>query len=354
MLWHRGAEEDTNESMEQASGVDERRAGPVGHRAPPIGGRGGAFKHEAFLYAGEEEFVAGALSFVAGALQANEPALVAVRDDRAELLREALGDDARRVTLADAVELARNPARLIPAWLRFLEEQAPDRGRGTVIAESIWPGRSAAELSECARYEELLNVAFADGRAWRLVCPYDVAVLDDDAVELARSTHPLLWRHGGTKSSGAYEGADAAQPFEGTLPDPPAGAQTLAFTITGLHALREFVTDAAHRARLSREGTENVRLAVNELASNSIRHGGGAGTLTTWRENGSLICQVSDRGRIREPLVGRLRPAPDQASGRGLWLVNHLCDLVQVRSDDRGSVVRVHMRGGGEGADRRA
>ena len=77
---------------------------------------------------------------------------------------------------------------------------------------------------------------------------------------------------------------------------------------------------------------------------------GGAGTLTTWQEDRALVFQVSDHGHIGERLVGRLRPAPDQASGRGLWLVNHLCDLVQIRSGAHGSVVRVHMWLAGEGA----
>jgi anti-sigma regulatory factor (Ser/Thr protein kinase) len=56
------------------------------------------------------------------------------------------------------------------------------------------------------------------------------------------------------------------------------------------------------------------------------------------------LCEVRDRGRIVEPLVGRLPPPLDRHGGRGLWLVNHLCDLVQIRSTEAGSVVRVHMR----------
>jgi anti-sigma regulatory factor (Ser/Thr protein kinase) len=219
-----------------------------------------------------------------------------------------------------------------------------------MLAESVWPGRSDDELSECARYEALLNVAFRRGRAWRLLCPYDVDALDDEIVELARSTHPLLCLDGSTEASSAYAGADAVRPLEGELREPPVGARALTFTITSLHELREFVTEAAHAARLSSQHTENLRLAVNELASNSVCHGGGAGTLRTWRGNEELVCQVSDHGRIRERMVGRVRPDPDQTSGRGLWLVNHLCDLVQIRSGDHGSVVRVHMRLAGEGA----
>ena len=51
----------------------------------------------------------------------------------------------------------------------------------------------------------------------------------------------------------------------------------------------------------------------------------------------------SDRGRISDPLAGRARPEPTQLSGRGLWIVNQLCDLVQIRSGPGGSVVRIRL-----------
>jgi hypothetical protein len=52
---------------------------------------------------------------------------------------------------------------------------------------------------------------------------------------------------------------------------------------------------------------------------------------------------VRDRGRIDDPLVGRIRPGPEQHRGRGLWLVNQLCDLVQLRTSGNGTIVRMHM-----------
>jgi anti-sigma regulatory factor (Ser/Thr protein kinase) len=329
--------------MEQASGVDERRARPFEDRAAGVLAREQAFSHQALLHAGDDEFAAGAASFATEALRAGEPLMLAVRSEREALLRDALADDARRVMFCDIETLGRNPARLIAAWLRFLDEHG-DCARGvSVLAESVWPGRTRAELSECERYEGLLNVAFKAGRAWRLLCPYDVDALEEDVIAQAYCTHPLLSLRGRSEPSCTYAGADAVHPLEGALPDPPTQAHALAFTITSLHELREFVTDVAHSARLSSERTENLRLAVNELASNSVRHGGGAGTLRTWRADRALVCQVSDHGRMRERLIGRLRPDPGQAGGRGLWLVNQLCDLVQIRSGAHGSVVRVHM-----------
>jgi hypothetical protein len=35
---------------------------------------------------------------------------------------------------------------------------------------------------------------------------------------------------------------------------------------------------------------------------------------------------------------------PEQLHGRGLWVVNQVCDLVQIRSSNAGNVVRLHMR----------
>lgn len=82
-------------------------------------------------------------------------------------------------------------------------------------------------------------------------------------------------------------------------------------------------------------------LVVNEVASNSLLHGGGSGTLRIWQEDGQLVCDVFDAGRFDWPLAGGQCPAPDQEGGRGLWLANQLCDLVQVRSLPGGTVVRL-------------
>jgi anti-sigma regulatory factor (Ser/Thr protein kinase) len=85
-------------------------------------------------------------------------------------------------------------------------------------------------------------------------------------------------------------------------------------------------------------------LCADELAANSLLHGGGDGVLLLWREPDALVCEVSDSGTIADPLVGRASPSVDQLGGRGVWLANQLCDLVQVRSDASGTVVRLHVR----------
>ena len=96
--------------------------------------------------------------------------------------------------------------------------------------------------------------------------------------------------------------------------------------------------DLARKVDLS---VEEKRELLKDLLS--LRHGGGAGTLRIWTRDRALICEIEDTGHIDKPLVGRQRPATDQERGFGLWLVNQMCDLVQVRTFKTGSVVRLHM-----------
>ena len=81
---------------------------------------------------------------------------------------------------------------------------------------------------------------------------------------------------------------------------------------------------------------------MTEVATNSIRHGGGGGTLRIWRQEDALVCEVTDPGHITDPLVGRRTPSPATEAGRGLWLANQLCDLFQVRSGPGGTTIRLH------------
>jgi anti-sigma regulatory factor (Ser/Thr protein kinase) len=304
-----------------------------------------AFHHEALFYRGEDGFLQGTLPFIADALAAEEAMLVAVGEQRAELLRRALGEDAERVRFLDVRELGRNPARLIPAWRKFLAESAAEGRSVRGIGETVWPGRSAAELEECRRYEALLEQAFAGGPSWHLLCPYDLDALDAETIEAARSTHGAVMHEGVSRRNSAYRPLHHAQgPFSGSLPRPPAEREELAFTAHGLGAIRSLVAEQGTRAGLAEISREDLVLAVNELVTNSVQHGGGGGTLRIWREPGALVCEVRDRGFIRDPLAGRLPPPLDQYGGRGLWLVNQLCDLAQIRSSPDGTVVRVRMR----------
>jgi anti-sigma regulatory factor (Ser/Thr protein kinase) len=238
-----------------------------------------------------------------------------------------------------------NPARLIPAWREFAEAHARPGTRIWGVGEPIWAGRSDAELVECQRHELLVNLAFAGAGPLSFLCPYDTGELDARVIADAHRSHPKVARQGASRHSESFCGAEAAAaPFSEPLPEPSGPVRVCGFAAGDLAGVRKLVACHARASGLSPSRGADLVLAVNEVASNSIRHGGGSGTLRIWSEGGALLCEVRDGGRLDDPLAGRRRPGLAAVGGHGLWITNQLCDLVQLRSFADESAVRIHMR----------
>jgi anti-sigma regulatory factor (Ser/Thr protein kinase) len=303
-----------------------------------------AFRHEALFYAGPDDFVAQIAAFISDGAAAGEPALVVVGAEKIDRLRAALGGTPDGVVFADMAEVGSNPARIIPAWRDYVNEHLGAGTRFRGVGEPIWAERSAAELVECQRHESLLNVAFADARDFWLVCPYDTTTLGEDVLDEARRSHEYVSLGTTGQLSQTYSGVEAfAQPFSTPLPLPPREAEVVPVTVESLHGLRQLVARHAADASFDSSQTADLVFVANEIASNSIVHGGGSGLFAIWREQDTVVCETRDTGRITHALVGRERPESAQIGGLGLWLANQLSDLVQIRTHDDGSVVRVRM-----------
>ena len=129
--------------------------------------------------------------------------------------------------------------------------------------------------------------------------------------------------------------------FRSPLSPAPPGADICDFGQADLAGLRSMVARLADQARVDRAAADDLVLAAHELATNSILHGGGVGRLSSWCEPGALVVEISDSGVIEDPLVGRDLLQDYAENGRGVWMANQLCDLVQVRSGPAGTVVRL-------------
>jgi anti-sigma regulatory factor (Ser/Thr protein kinase) len=325
-----------------ATGVFDVGESKVTITSAPSAGTVGGYRHEAFLYSGQPEFLSGTSSFIRRAVSAGDPVLVVVSTAKIGLLRQQLGAEAGHVAFADMADVGDNPARIIALWQAFVQNNA-GAAQLCGIGEPIDPGRSPTELAECQLHEALLNVAFDAVTPLWLLCPYDLEALAADVIDEAQRTHPFVAHGDQRQASSVFELIDPADPFDRTLAPPPAGAASLSFGSGDLRRLRAFVAGHAEQAGLEKEAATGVVLAVSEIASNSIRHGGGHGQLRVWTEGRALVCEVSDRGHITSPLVGRVRPATDAGGGAGLWLANQLCHLVQISSSARGTTVRVYQ-----------
>jgi anti-sigma regulatory factor (Ser/Thr protein kinase) len=299
-----------------------------------------ALAHEALMYEGLDEFLAGTSAFVRQGLDGGESVVVAVPEPRLSALREALGGPTEQLSFVDMEELGRNPARIIPALQHALDANPGKRLRW--VGEPVWPGRRACENVEGERHEALLNVAFADVPV-SILCPYDVGGLDPTVLVGAQRTHPVLHASGRRWDSELYgDPCTVAQAAAHPLDPVPPTADERPID-HDLYRLRHFVRDRAAAAGLAGARLDGLLLAANEAAANTLLHGGGTGVLRIWRDDEDVVCEIADGGRLDDPLAGRRAPDAAQSGGRGLWLMNQLCDLVEIRPRTQGLTIRLHM-----------
>jgi anti-sigma regulatory factor (Ser/Thr protein kinase) len=299
------------------------------------------FVHPALFYRDPAEYIAGTVAFIRDGLATGEPVAVAVPRPRLELIIAELGYDAARTTLIDMGQAGRNPGRIIPSVLRAFADQYP-RQRTRIIGEPIWAERSDAEYPACVQHEALINLAFAD-RPVTILCPYDVSTLSESVLADANTTHPVIMDSSGARASADYDPTVGIAAGNVTLPVRPRCTQ-LIFSADTLRAARRYAMAQARRVGMSERRVLDVELVVSELASNSVIHGGGRGSLWIYPDDGYLVCEVRNAGTIADPLAGRRPVAPEESRGRGLLLVNQLADLVRVHMTADATAIRAYLR----------
>ncbi len=297
--------------------------------------------HLAYFYDEERDYLSYLSAFVTAGLRDAEPVFVAVPGRNAGLLRERLGAESHLLRYGAMAETGRNPARLIPELRAFIDEHPGRRIR--YVSEALWPGRSDAELCEAARHEALVNLAFASA-AVTIVCPYDVSGLAPAVVGWAQRTHPAFLRKGRTQSAADYAGRGVVPAeCDDPLLAPSGDAEVIGYE-TSLREVRDLVSSHGAALGMSADRITNLVIAAGEITANTLRHTRAGGTFWVWHTGEEIICQAQDQGWIEDPLAGRQRRSPED-SGHGLWVVNQVCDLVEIRtSQAAGTIIRLHMR----------
>jgi anti-sigma regulatory factor (Ser/Thr protein kinase) len=111
--------------------------------------------------------------------------------------------------------------------------------------------------------------------------------------------------------------------------------------IADLPLLRDFVAARAMSLGLPRERADLLRLAVTELATNTLLYTVGGGRVRVWVEAGQLMCEVVDRGPA--PQLGRPMPPPEAERGRGLAIVERVCDEISTATAANGTTIRLRF-----------
>jgi anti-sigma regulatory factor (Ser/Thr protein kinase) len=101
------------------------------------------------------------------------------------------------------------------------------------------------------------------------------------------------------------------------------------------------VRDHALALGMSEARTELLMLAVNELATNTVQHTTGGGSIRVWTDAGQIVCDIVDQGPPRT--LQRPMPPADAVRGRGLAIVERICDQVDMVSGPDGTTVRLRL-----------
>lgn len=301
-----------------------------------------SYRHEALLWRNADEFLAATVPFVHEGLEAGEGVTVALTGERTRWLKDAIGSDADGVAFVDMSELGQNPARIIPAWRRFLDEHSllgrPVRG----IGEPIWVGRRPEEIAESQLHEALMNVAVGPDTPCWAMCPYDTAQLDPAVIEEVYRSHPAVVNGAEYRGSHLYGGRAHVDLVFGTeLPRLSGPSTELVFGPEGPHTISALVASTAYAAGISVDKAADLAVAVQELASNSLQRGATEASVRLVVRDDAVICDVHDGVTIGDPLTGRR--STTKGNQGGIWLAHQLCDLVQLRSTPGGTTVRVHL-----------
>jgi serine/threonine-protein kinase RsbW len=113
------------------------------------------------------------------------------------------------------------------------------------------------------------------------------------------------------------------------------------FAAGNISDLRHRVAGFCARAGLAGEPLDDFVLAVYELLTNAVRHGGGSGRLRLWREGEGLVCEVRDIGDGFATAGGGPPPGVSSPGGLGIWLAGRLSHSMSVDSGAAGTTVRL-------------
>ncbi|MEU8119643.1 sensor histidine kinase [Spirillospora sp. NPDC049024] len=315
------------------------------------GPAGGGFTHRLLPFSGVEEYLGGAVPFLRAGLDAGDRVLAVCGTGREMLLRDALGPAAAGVEFTEPAAWYAHPSRTLADCLGDARETARRGRRLRLLGEPVWATRSPLEVVEWQRTEAVLNDAFR-GTGAAIMCPY-AATLPASVVAAGRRTHPETVRgaralpNPGFVSPTAYCARCDGEP----PPPPPDGADTLVIERPDLYWLRAWVAECARHTPLPGGDRQRLLVAVTEVVTNAFRHGKPPVAVRLWADASpgaaALVCEVTDEGRWEpEGGFGLVPPRPDGGTpgGRfGLWAVRLLCSLVQIRTGENGTAVRLRL-----------
>lgn len=296
--------------------------------------RSSPFVHLGALYSDPEELVATALPLVRRSLDNGDAITSILADHHAELLREAVGDDAARISFrAPSTILGPEPGDLLTE-LRSLARR--NRPRRTLVLGEYHPS-TPTDLAEF--WESACSLVLADLPMTLLCnCPRDG---DTRSVDTLLTSHPLLLAGGRRSQNPSFRVPADRCPSPASL----WGMRSLRVAFRGVADLvrvRARVARVARDLGMDDDNVAEVVLAVHQAALLA----GGDGDLQRGDTDGrDCVLEIRTLGEAMLAEVFGPSNHGAEPGERGMHYVRLFCDAATLREDDGTRAVRVLTSG---------
>ena len=116
------------------------------------------------------------------------------------------------------------------------------------------------------------------------------------------------------------------------------------FTSTDLPQVRRLTVTWAARVGMSAEAANDFVIAVNEIATNAVRHGSPKASLRLWVTDGAGLAEIRDTGHWPAAAAPTALPRrPAEQGGMGLEVARLVCDELQIKATPAGTAVLLRM-----------
>lgn len=299
-------------------------------------------RHAVEFHDGPEDQLSRAVAFARATVRRGEQLAVALPPAVEKAVFDAVGHAGVVALTAPFGASGGSGQTTAATWARELRSLVQSDAGATVLCGHD-PAHDGVDGGYWTELDAALNVSLADLPV-DLICLYPSWPLHLEVLEGARANHPYVRDEGGLHGNPEHRcplevlrGRERAAPLVLGPPD-----VTYRYNSWQLHEVRRMVARLAPALGFDPVRSEDLVLAVNEIATNAVEHGAPQAEIQLWATAGGLVCEVHDTGDLDEPLPGLTAPHPAEPRGRGVWIARQLCDLLHVWQDRRGTHVRLH------------
>src|SRR5437763_14103021 len=285
------------------------------------GGQTMGFAHVGVLYSSDEQLRDLLSPHLAEAVRRREHVLVVISEAAERVLRDALGEGAGHIQWGGSGLAHNRLGRMFASVGDYLDERYRAGLPTRVIGE---PGSdiSSDRLSQYLRYVSMAYEIYG-AYEYPMLFLWDERRYSPAVLAHVRVVHPRLLGGGGMTINTEYR--EPIDYLNANAPSAPAAPVDLDLDVhlesaDGLADLRRRLRSWGATTELSDGDTDDIVIAVDEIATNALEHGQQPARDRGWCTADAVFVRVDDHGDTGiRATTGYVRQPTDPRRGTGLW-----------------------------------